>query len=185
MQEEHSRENSGGGGLGGSRTCPERSTRRRISACGSSPTCGAAPGGRPLSDKAAGATLQELGSDITRTQEQLYKARGRCSGRTEMEQGGGGGGDLVRHVVARAELDDDAAEEGVGAEVPHRGPARAVVQQELGRHHDERLGEWAVDLATQRVEVVGGGRAVDDTKVVPGGTRRVRLVREKGRDVSS
>ena len=158
---------------------------------GGSRRAGAAPPAaqRPAVDRSAtkpqellyrslGATLQELRSNFTKLGEGAAGVR-------KWSRGAEGGGDLVRHVVARAELDDDAAEEGVGAEVPHRGPARAVVQQELGRHHDERLGEWAVDLATQRVEVVGGGRAVDDTKVVPGGTRRVRLVREEGRDVSS
>ena len=58
-----------------------------------------------------------------------------------------------------------ALELGAGFHVCHGGLAVAQTQHVLGGDDDQGLAEFAVDLAHEDVEVVGGGGAVDDLPV--------------------
>mmetsp|Transcript_12259 Transcript_12259/g.16810 ORF Transcript_12259/g.16810 Transcript_12259/m.16810 type:complete len:727 (-) Transcript_12259:1120-3300(-) len=60
----------------------------------------------------------------------------------------------------RVALAEEPHELGALAHLGQRGGAAAVPEQVLGRHHDERLPEVAVDLAPQHVVVVGRRGAV-------------------------
>ena len=53
-----------------------------------------------------------------------------------------------------------ALSSGRSSNSPQAGLGGRVAQQRLGRHHDQRLAELAVDLAAQQVEVVGRRRHV-------------------------
>mmetsp|Transcript_9479 Transcript_9479/g.27033 ORF Transcript_9479/g.27033 Transcript_9479/m.27033 type:complete len:300 (-) Transcript_9479:2315-3214(-) len=61
---------------------------------------------------------------------------------------------------------EDTVEHGSRSHVLQGRHATLVAKQILGRNHDERLAELAMDLTSQTVKVVGRGRAVHNLPVV-------------------
>mmetsp|Transcript_10928 Transcript_10928/g.47291 ORF Transcript_10928/g.47291 Transcript_10928/m.47291 type:complete len:411 (-) Transcript_10928:1806-3038(-) len=81
---------------------------------------------------------------------------------------GAGDGVGLDGVIAHVAVADDGVEPAAGAEIPQRRRTRPVVEQVLGREHDEGLDVRDVGLAPQRVKVIRRRGGVDEDEVARG-----------------
>lgn len=95
--------------------------------------------------------LEEGGEDLAGTQDDALDLLGLV--------------DLEGGIFGVLGILDDPLEVALASEVLDVGAGERVTQKSLGEEGDQRLAELAVHLATENVEVVGGGGAVCDLHV--------------------